>query len=79
MNTHRVHTRGVNESKSVAYNCLLIFNFNSHIVVPFKNGVNCFGGGFVIALTVGLPLFTLLGLTCHCYTVRRQFEPYWLQ
>jgi hypothetical protein len=24
------------------------------IVVPFKNGVNCFGGGFVLVLTVDL-------------------------
>jgi hypothetical protein len=67
-----VHARGVNELKAVAQNSLLIFDLSSHIIVPFKNGINCFVGGFVIALTVGLPLFTLLGLTYHCYAVRFQ-------
>jgi len=37
-----------------------------------RTGLYCFGGGFVIALTVGLPLLTLLGFTCRCLLVRHQ-------
>ena len=30
--------------------------------------------GIVIVLTVDLPLFTQLGFSCRCYTVRHQFS-----
>jgi len=31
-----------------------------------------YGFGIVMVLTVDLPLFTLLGLTCYCYAVKLQ-------